>query len=185
MSGGPAINEPAAQRPRVLISRCLLGERVRYDGSHRRLTCLDTIARHATLIGVCPEMAAGLGTPRPTLGIVEIEPDGTPRIVRHQDRCEMTGALQAATHRLLAYAGRIDGCILKARSPSCGLGDAPLLDRALQSTDKYTDGLFAAAVRRAFPHAALANEDDLADSRGRNHFLAQLEGSAAWTAQPR
>ena len=55
----------AATRPKIAISACLTGEEVRYNGGHKasRL-CNEVLAEHFDFIGICPEVAIGLGTPR-------------------------------------------------------------------------------------------------------------------------
>ncbi|MFV1960129.1 MAG: DUF523 domain-containing protein, partial [Planctomycetota bacterium] len=58
----------AATRPRIGISACLLGERVRHDGAHRRQGDLvAALASRVTWVAVCPEAAIGLGVPRPPI----------------------------------------------------------------------------------------------------------------------
>jgi len=50
---------------RLGISRCLLGEPVRYDGGHKRDRFLtDVLGRYVEWVPVCPEVEAGFGTPR-------------------------------------------------------------------------------------------------------------------------
>ena len=50
---------------RLGISRCLLGEEVRYDGRHNRDNFLTgVLGRYVEWVPVCPEVEAGLGTPR-------------------------------------------------------------------------------------------------------------------------
>src|SRR5680860_1301573 len=52
-------------QPRLGISQCLLGDTVRYDGGHKRDAFLtDVLAPFVEWIPVCPEVEAGLGTPR-------------------------------------------------------------------------------------------------------------------------
>jgi uncharacterized protein YbbK (DUF523 family) len=56
---------------RIGISACLLGERVRFDGSHKRDAFLtDTFARFVEWVPVCPEVECGLGTPRESMRLV-------------------------------------------------------------------------------------------------------------------
>src|SRR3954466_16182711 len=55
----------SGDRPRVGVSACLLGQRVRYDAGHKRDTFLtDVLGRHVEWVEVCPEVEAGFGTPR-------------------------------------------------------------------------------------------------------------------------
>ena len=60
------------ERPRVGISRCLLGDAVRYDGAHRRdeelLSMLGSIVEW---VPVCPEVEVGMSTPREPIDLVE------------------------------------------------------------------------------------------------------------------
>jgi len=61
----------ASQRVRVGISRCLLGEPVRYDGGHRYNGYINKIlGKCFEFVAVCPEVVIGLGTPRPPLLLV-------------------------------------------------------------------------------------------------------------------
>ena len=81
---------------RVGTSSCLLGNRVRYDGGHARARYLtDTLAHHAELVTVCPEVEMGMPTPRPSVRIVE-EPAGTDRLVDPKSG-EVHGRLDGAT----------------------------------------------------------------------------------------
>ena len=121
-----AARELAARGDVVVVSACLLGEKVRYDGEDK----LDprVLARVAgrTPLPVCPEMLAGLGTPRPAIHFAEGDGDalldGRGAAVDEHGRdagpALVRGAERAA--ELVALAGARQA-ILKARSPSCGL----------------------------------------------------------------
>ncbi|HNA59992.1 MAG TPA: DUF523 domain-containing protein, partial [Elusimicrobiota bacterium] len=53
---------------RVGISACLLGQKVRYDGGHKRdAFAADLLGRFVEFVPVCPEMEIGLGTPRESI----------------------------------------------------------------------------------------------------------------------
>jgi len=53
---------------RIGISACLLGEKVRFDGGHKRDTFLvDTFGRFVEWVPICPEVGIGLGTPRESI----------------------------------------------------------------------------------------------------------------------
>ena len=56
---------------RLGVSTCLLGERVRYDGGHKRdLFLVNTLGRYVEWVPVCPEFEIGLGVPRESLRLV-------------------------------------------------------------------------------------------------------------------
>jgi uncharacterized protein YbbK (DUF523 family) len=65
-------------RPRIGISRCLLGDEVRYDGGHKRDPFLvETFGRFVEWVPVCPEVEMGMGTPREPIHLVASR-DGVP-----------------------------------------------------------------------------------------------------------
>ena len=156
--------------PKVGISRCLLGDAVRYDGTDKRADdLLRDIGAHVEWVPVCPEVEIGMGTPREPIQLVA-RPDG---VLSGTERVRMIGAESGIdwTDRMTAWARdrvreleRLDlsGYIFKARSPSCGIGDVP--------------GLFARAVVEAMPDLPIADEDQLSDARARAQFLS-LVGS--------
>ncbi|MCC5579736.1 MULTISPECIES: DUF523 domain-containing protein [Microtetraspora] len=113
---------------RVLVSACLLGRRVRYDGGAKTSEdeLLATWNSEGRLVPFCPEVAGGLPVPRPP---AEIEGGaggaavlaGTARIVT-PDGDDVTEAFLAGARRALD-AARASGArvaILKEGSPSCG-----------------------------------------------------------------
>ena len=55
------------------ISSCLLGELVRFDGSHKRDAYINgTLTHYFDFRPCCPEVAIGLGIPRPTIHLVKM-----------------------------------------------------------------------------------------------------------------
>lgn len=102
---------------KILVSNCLLGCDCRYKGDGCACDEVIALAEKHTLIGVCPEQAGGLATPRPP---AEIQGD---KIINNigDDVTEqyMRGA-QTALY--LAKLNKVDFAILKAKSPSCGTG---------------------------------------------------------------
>ena len=79
----PASRGPGASPPpqagggcvRLLVSACLLGEQVRYDGQHKYDAYLvESLGRFVDWVRVCPESDSGMPTPRPSM-----HPVGDPR----------------------------------------------------------------------------------------------------------
>ena len=103
---------------KILISRCLQGELVRYDGKSNPIEheILDTWQQQGRLVGICPEVAGGLSTPRPP---AEIQPDGKVLTINGEDvsAAFTQGAQQALK---LCQKHHIKMAILKQSSPSCG-----------------------------------------------------------------
>ena len=56
------------EKIRLGVSACLLGEKVRYDGSGKRDRFItDTLSQYVEFVPVCPEVEAGFGVPRDTM----------------------------------------------------------------------------------------------------------------------
>jgi uncharacterized protein YbbK (DUF523 family) len=113
---------------RILVSACLLGDNVRYDGG-------DAVSSDAVLgrwraegrvVRLCPEVAAGLGVPRPPAEIVGAHGgaavlDGKARLATRAG-ADVTNAFVAGAHLALevARAHNVRVAVLKEGSPSCG-----------------------------------------------------------------
>ena len=49
-------------RPKLAVSSCLLGEKVRHNGESSEFRILNRVwSEHLELIGVCPEVGVGMG----------------------------------------------------------------------------------------------------------------------------
>ncbi len=103
---------------KLLVSACLLGDPVRYDGQAQRLAdpSLRVWQQAGMLVPFCPEVAGGLPTPRPA---AECQADG--RILTGSGE-DVTAAFRRGAEAALALCRRegIECALLKERSPSCG-----------------------------------------------------------------
>jgi uncharacterized protein YbgA (DUF1722 family)/uncharacterized protein YbbK (DUF523 family) len=183
----PVIAMNLQPKPRLGVSHCLAGAAVRYDGGDKRDDWIaDTLARHVELHPVCPEAEAGLGTPREPMHLARDEA-GALRLLANRSGRDCTPALKAFLARrvpALAATG-LDGFVLKAGSPSCGLA-VPVTAAAAPSP-----GLFAAALTAALPDLPVVEEKVLAEDAVREAFCVRLFARArlrnllltAWTPQ--
>lgn len=113
---------------KLMISACLIGHRVRYDGGDN--LCSDKRLQELILankvIAFCPEVAAGLPIPRSPAEIQDLQ-DGLSVLkdkarVLSRDGQDVTAYFVAGAQQMLDLAKKhnIKIAILKARSPSCG-----------------------------------------------------------------
>ena len=166
-------------RPRVGISRCLLGAPVRYDGAHRlEPGLLDALGPYVEWVDVCPEMEAGMGVPREPVRLLAAGVPGQPRMVGvHSGRDWSVPMTRWSAARIEELRGLgLSGYILKARSPSCGPRDVPIhepVDGA-PGTAASGPGLFAAALVAAFPGLPIADEEDLRRPNALDSFLERV-----------
>jgi len=114
--------------PKILISACLLGHKVRYDGKDnlQNNTELQVWIKAGKVVTICPEMAGGLPTPRPPAEIQYNKSakevlSGKAKIITI-DGDDVSAEYMAGAQKALALAKQhhISVAILKARSPSCG-----------------------------------------------------------------
>jgi uncharacterized protein YbbK (DUF523 family) len=159
---------------RVGISSCLLGERVRYDGGHKRDRFLtEELARHVEFVPLCPEVEIGLGVPRPALHL-ERRGDDVRMLVTDSGEDltpRMRSWAEGAAERIAA--ARLDGYVLKKSSPSCGVEGVKVYDEngAPAPTGR---GLFAAALIERLPLLPVEEEGRLRDARLRERFVTRV-----------
>ncbi|MDO9305704.1 MAG: DUF523 domain-containing protein [Sulfuricurvum sp.] len=120
-----------------IVSACLLGEACRYDGASKGCEEIIALGKNHSLVPFCPE-APTLGTPRKRISV--IEENGKLRLKRDSDGVDITGLIEAFTYRFLEANPYADGVILKSKSPSCGLGTAPIYN-AQKELLRYGNGI--------------------------------------------
>ncbi len=114
---------------KILVSACLLGNPVRYDGRSKALdnSDLDALLAQDRIISFCPEVAGGLPVPR---AAAEIQAgDGNAVIARQaqvkaRDGTDVTDYFLAGAQQALALCREHDitVAVLTESSPSCGSG---------------------------------------------------------------
>ncbi|WP_245642679.1 DUF523 and DUF1722 domain-containing protein [Nonomuraea candida] len=159
-------------RPRVAVSTCLLGEPVRFDGGHSRDRFLtDELAPYVDYVPICPEMEAGLGSPRETMRL-ERSPDG-PRLVTRTTRTDVTGLVTAPAARRAAGLD-VDGYVFKAKSPTCGIHGVPCYRPDGTPVDRRNRGLYAEMVMERHPLLPVEDEGRLHDALLREGFVERV-----------
>lgn len=159
---------------RLGISRCLLGEQVRYDGGHKRDRFLtDVLSRHVEWVPVCPEVEAGFGTPREAMRLEG--GSGSPKLMTVESRRNMTEPMTRFAERKVDALEEADvsGYVFKQDSPSCGADRVRVFDR--QGAAKRSGvGLFARAFIKRFPLIPVEEEGRLSDPMLREHFIERV-----------
>jgi uncharacterized protein YbbK (DUF523 family) len=161
-------------RLRIGISRCLLGDNVRYDGGHKRDGFLiEALGRSVEWVPVCPEVEVGLGTPREPMRLVG-EPRA-PRLITINTGIDHTNAMtRFARQRVRELeALNLSGFVFKSNSPSCGISGVPLLNaQGIETHDGV--GLFARAFVAHFPEMPAEEEGRLHDPQVLKNFLERV-----------
>ena len=157
---------------KLAVSSCLLGHKVRYDGRDKLNPLIaNVLGESYLLVPLCPEIAIGLGVPRPAI-MLRGDPH-TPRAIgRNIPSIDVTDALINYGKEIAATLGDISGIILKSRSPSCGIESTEITQS--DGSTQMGDGLFALTLKQCVPDLPLIDEVTLATPEGRRHYLARV-----------
>jgi len=157
------------------ISACLLGHEVRYNGGHKRNPFLtDLLGRYVEWVPVCPEVEVGMGTPRETVQLIQI--DGAVHMLASQSGRDWTAGMNRwARRRVQQLAGEeLCGYVLKKDSPSCGMERVRLYPEQGSTPARNGRGLFAAALLERFPALPIEEEGRLEDPLLRESFVERI-----------
>ncbi len=105
---------------KVLISSCLLGENVRYDGANNSITqnqFIKKLQKLNLIVSICPEVEGGLPTPR-----VPVEIQNNRAINKKGEDKTKEFKLGANKALEIVLQNDIEMAIMKSKSPSCGAG---------------------------------------------------------------
>lgn len=170
---------PYAERPVIGISSCLLGQKVRYDGTAKLDRWLvDQFGKYVDYRPVCPEMAIGLGTPRPPIRLV-----GTPeqtRVVGVEDpSVDVTEALEDFALNTAGQLADVSGYVFMSKSPSCGMERVKLYgDKGM--AQKKGVGAFARVLMQSLPNLPCEEEGRLHDAVLRENFVNRVFAYRRW-----
>lgn len=162
------------EKIRIGISRCLLGENVRYDGGHQLDRYIkDTLGRYFEYVGVCPEVECGMSTPREALRLVG-DPEH-PRLVTRQSGRDYTSQMQDWGARRLGGLETEDLCgfIFKAKSPSSGMTRIKVYQENGNPLMAGV-GIWARMFMDRFPLLPVEDDGRLHDPRIRENFIEQV-----------
>lgn len=112
----------------LLISACLVGLNCRFDGKSKKLEIVESLKEKFILVPVCPEQLGGLPTPRKPamfdVGDGEKLLKGLSRLLDENGKDVSQNFVRGAFETLKVarlYKERLFGCLMKERSPSCGV----------------------------------------------------------------
>lgn len=143
---------PTAEVIKIMVSACLVGERVRYDG--KTAHCSSTVLAHwlqaGRLVVCCPEMAGGLPVPRPPAEIAGSGAGksviaGYARVINRQ-RQDVTDCFTKGAQKVLemAISRKVRLAVMKDGSPSCG--SSYVYDGSFSNVRKAGRGVTAALL---------------------------------------
>ena len=123
-------------KEKLLISACLLGHNVKYNGGNNQID-IEQLKETYELVPFCPEVEGGLSTPRPASEIIS----NSPLIIKNIKGENVSEAFILGAKKAVALIKKegIKKALLKANSPSCGKGK--VYDGSFSGTRIEGDGI--------------------------------------------
>lgn len=166
---------------RLGISKCLLGEPVRYDGGHKLDRFLrDTVGQFVQWVPVCPEVECGLPVPRQAMHLTGSREN--PRLVTVRSGHDLSGQMRAWIPQKIREleSEQLCGFIFKTGSPSSGMRNIKIYDENTGMVRHYGEGLFARAFMDRFTLIPVEDEGRLHDMGLRENFIERVFVMARW-----
>lgn len=156
------------------ISACLLGDKVRFDGGHKRFAfAVEQLAPYVRFEPVCPEMAVGLPTPRPALRLVRKD-DGIAMRFSNDETVDITDKMQSYSEKRVAPMTHLCGYIVCAKSPSCGMERVRVYSANGKDAKKSGTGIFTAELMKQHPWLPVEEDGRLNDPVLRENFVERV-----------
>ena len=159
---------------RLGISRCLLGDNVRYDGGNALDRYLrDTLGLYVEYVPVCPEAECGLGIPREAMRLTG-DPK-RPRLVTRRTGIDHTDRMESWARGRVAELAKENLCgfVFKSDSPSSGMERVKVYDNQ-GAPKKIGVGIFARIFMERFPLLPVEEEGRLHDPVLRESFIERI-----------
>lgn len=165
----------ASAKPIMGISRCLGFDACRWNGQRIDDPIVAALREWVEVRTFCPESDIGLGTPRDPIRLVGVAHSPEITLMQPATGRDVTRAMRDYAAELLPRLAQVDGFILKAKSPSCGLrGVKVYKDLEPGKNVDMAAGLFGGAVTAAFPETPAEDEGRLSNFLIREHFLTRV-----------
>lgn len=173
-----------SDKPRIGISSCLLGQKVRFDGQHKRDDFLtNTLGPFVEWVPVCPEVEVGMGVPRESIRLAG-NPD-RPNLIAERSGRDWSEAMRGYSDKRVEELLKLNLCgyILKKDSPSCGFERV----RVYPSTGKGSPqrngrGVFTQALLAGSKLLPVEDEGRLNDPKLRDNFIERAFAYQRWQA---
>ncbi len=170
--------QPSSPKIPVGISSCLLGEKVRFDGQHKRDAFVElTLGRYFEFHSFCPEVAIGMGIPRRPIRLVA-RGDTVRCVSTTDDSRDYTDALTEIAHEQASWHQHLCGYILKNASPSCGMQRVKVYEGEFPRRDGA--GIYARTLMQNFPSLPVEEEGRLGDPLLRENFIQRVYVMWRW-----
>ena len=141
-------------KPKVIISACLLGHLCRYDAKTKQANEILDAFNEYEIIPFCPE-APVFGTPRERINVIRT--DGKNKIITDETDKDVTQLLEDEIQSFIKLHPDAQKIVLKSKSPSCGLGTTPILDKQ-KNIVSFGNGIAAEIFLKEYRGVSITDE---------------------------
>lgn len=165
-------------KPNVFISSCIEFDHCRYDGGIIHSEFVERLLKHVDVTRTCPELAINLGSPREAIRLVKKKDSEEIELLSSIHGNNYTDQMNqyAKTYLMSIQDKQIDGFILKAKSPTCGIKNVKVYydTGKSQVRAEKADGFFGGKILEMFPGVPIETERRLSNYTIRDRFFTEL-----------
>lgn len=168
------------EKPKILISACILGNNVRYDGGNKLDSWITTkLAEHFDFTSMCPEVMMGLPVPREPVNL-QLTKTGEIKMLGLKTKTDYTSSARETSQAIIDQKmDGVCGAILQKKSPTCGVERVKLFNE--KSEEIYTmkktpqnRGIFASMLMNQKSLLPVIDSGRFFDRDERENFLRRV-----------
>ncbi len=162
-------------KPNVFISACIEYDHCRYDGTMIGSEHISKLKPYINELRVCPEMAIGFKAPRESLRLIQRKNEDL-KFVQTSSGNDYTKEMVDFSDKYLSSLVDMDGFIMKAKSPSCGVTDVKVYHDIGKAHTKLSkqSGVFGGKVLELYPATPIESERRLSNFSIRENFYISI-----------
>jgi len=167
-------------KPKILISSCILGNNVRYDGGNKLDSFVTLrLALYFNFVSVCPEVQMGMSVPREAVNL-QLTKSGDVKMIGSKSKTDYTASAVNTSQDIIDHnVNEVCGAILQKKSPSCGVERVKLFNEkeeelyTMKTTPKNR-GIFANMLINQRPMLPVIDSGRFFDKNERENFLRRV-----------
>jgi len=159
-------------KPKIIISKCLEFDACRYDGQIINNKYILKLKDFIDFKPICPEVEIGMGIPRKPIRI--ISDNDKIKLNQYDTEIDFSNKMNAFSDNYISTIDQVDGFILKASSPSCGIDSTKIFKKGSSVPIGKGAGLFTSKIIKKFPNHPKEEEIILNNSILREQFFSSI-----------
>ncbi len=168
------------EKIKVGISSCLLGQSVRFNGSHKNSPfCSEVLSEWFDFQPICPEVEIGMGVPREPIRLVNENDQIRVKNVTDQSQ-DFTEQLHQLADDYVPKLGDLCGYIFMQKSPSCGVFRVKVYNENGMPETEPAMGVFAGQLKKHYPLLPMEEAGRINDIRLRENFIIRVFANHDW-----